>query len=70
MFSVTWASSKTGSEFFSTSTDGQVLWWDVRKLSEPTDSMMLDPEKNGNFVGGTVVDFESTMVLLYLKNLV
>jgi dynein intermediate chain 2 len=50
-----------GSEFFSVSTDGQVLWWDTRKLSEPTESMNLDPEKNGNIVGGTVLDFESTM---------
>jgi dynein intermediate chain 2, axonemal len=50
-----------GSEFFSTSTDGQVLWWDIRKLTEPTESMLIDPEKNGNIVGGTVLDFETTM---------
>lgn len=62
MFNVSWVSSKTGSEFFSTSTDGQVLWWDIRKMAEPTDSMVLDPEKNGSIVGGTVLDFESTMV--------
>ena len=55
-------SPRVGSEFFSTSTDGQVLWWDIRKLSEPTDTMLLDPEKNGTIVGGTVLDFESTMV--------
>jgi hypothetical protein len=52
-----------GSEFFSVSTDGQALWWDIRKLSEPTETMLIDPEKNGNIVGGTVLDFESTMVL-------
>jgi dynein intermediate chain 2 len=43
------------------------LWWDIRKLSEPTDTMLLDPERNGNYVGGTVVDFESTMVRYKLK---
>lgn len=52
-----------GAEFFSTSTDGQVLWWDVRKLSEPTESLVLDPEKNGSIVGGTALDYEPTMVL-------
>jgi dynein intermediate chain 2 len=25
----------------SVSTDGQILWWDTRKLSEPTDSLLL-----------------------------
>ena len=39
-----------------------MLWWDIRKLSEPTESLVLDPEKNGNVVGGTVLDFETTMV--------
>ncbi len=58
----THAPKKTGSEFFSVSTDAQVLWWDIRKLSEPTESMFLDPEKNGKTVGGTVLDFETTMV--------
>ncbi|KAJ3305547.1 Dynein intermediate chain 2, axonemal [Kappamyces sp. JEL0829] len=37
------------------------LWWDIRKLSEPTETMLIDPEKNGSIVGGTVLDFESTM---------
>jgi hypothetical protein len=51
-----------GSEFFSASTDGQVLWWDIRKLAEPTESLLMDPEKNNNPVGITVLDFETTMV--------
>ncbi|KAJ3091761.1 Dynein intermediate chain 2, axonemal [Quaeritorhiza haematococci] len=49
------------SEFFSVSTDGMVAWWDIRKLAEPTETMLLDPEKNGSIVGGTVIDFETTM---------
>ncbi|KAI9138568.1 WD40-repeat-containing domain protein [Paraphysoderma sedebokerense] len=61
VYNVAWVQSKTGSEFFSTSTDGQVLWWDIRKLSEPTECLMLDAEKNGRIVGGTVLDFETTM---------
>ncbi|KNE64739.1 hypothetical protein AMAG_10088 [Allomyces macrogynus ATCC 38327] len=59
--SVAWVQSKTGSEFFSTSTDGQVMWWDIRKLAEPTETLWLDAEKNNRIVGGTVLDFEPTM---------
>ncbi|KAJ3291402.1 Dynein intermediate chain 2, axonemal [Borealophlyctis nickersoniae] len=61
VYNLAWVQSKSGSEFFSVSTDGQVLWWDIRKLTEPTESLLLDPEKNGNVVGGTVLDFETTM---------
>lgn len=61
VYSVQWVQSKTGSEFFSTSTDGMVLWWDIRKLSEPTETLVIDPEKNQRVTGGTVLDFESTM---------
>jgi dynein intermediate chain 2 len=62
VYNVAWVQSKSGSEFFSVSTDGQALWWDIRKLSEPTETMLIDPEKNGTIVGGTVLDFDSTMV--------
>ncbi|KAJ3416059.1 Dynein intermediate chain 2, axonemal [Chytridiales sp. JEL 0842] len=61
VYNISWVQSKSGCEFFSVSTDAQVLWWDIRKLSEPTESLLLDPEKNGNVVGGTVLDFETTM---------
>ncbi|KAJ3116690.1 Dynein intermediate chain 2, axonemal [Phlyctochytrium bullatum] len=61
VYNLSWVQSKSGSEFFSVSTDGQVLWWDIRKMAEPTETLLLDPEKNGNIVGGTVLDFETTM---------
>src|SRR6476661_4955265 len=62
VYSISWVQSKSGTEFFSVSTDGAVLWWDTRKMSEPTEKLLLDPEKNGHVVGGTVLDFETTMV--------
>ncbi|KAI9090026.1 WD40-repeat-containing domain protein [Phlyctochytrium arcticum] len=61
VYGLSWVQSKSGSEFFSTSSDGQVLWWDIRKLAEPTENMLLDPERNGQTVGGTVIDYETTM---------
>ncbi|MBN3308661.1 DNAI2 protein, partial [Amia calva] len=47
-YKVLWSPSKTGTFTMSASTDGQVLWWDIRNLSEPTESLVLDPTKRGN----------------------
>jgi len=38
VYDVTWATqSRQGNDFFSVSTDGRVLWWDMRSLDAPTD---------------------------------
>ncbi len=61
---VIWIQSKTGTECFSTSTDGQVLWWDVRKMTEPTEIMYLDPTKTQDFncaIGAYALEYESTI---------
>ena len=61
---VMWLSSKTGTELVTTSTDGRVFWWDVRKFSDgPTDqlniieSMNSGDSKVDRFVGGTVIEY-------------
>lgn len=36
VYDVFWVQSKTNSQFVSVSTDGRLLWWDSRKLTEPT----------------------------------
>ena len=52
-----WTQSKTGSELMSASTDGSVLWWDLRRLGEPLESLVLR-EKGGEAVlGGTVLEY-------------
>eukprot|EP00128_Syssomonas_multiformis_P018454 Colp12_sorted_trinity150504_noHs@34982 len=61
VYKVLWIQSKTGTECFSVSTDGQVLWWDIRKLGEPTESLLLDPGKSGKPLGGVVLDYDFTM---------
>uniref|UniRef100_A0A3Q3XBQ1 Uncharacterized protein n=1 Tax=Mola mola TaxID=94237 RepID=A0A3Q3XBQ1_MOLML len=64
VYKIIWLQSKTGTDAFSASTDGQVLWWDVRKLSEPTERLVLDLNKEGNMdraLGGVSLEFESTM---------
>jgi dynein intermediate chain 2 len=58
-----WIQSRSGSEFVTTSTDGQLLWWDTRKLkSGPTDSMHLTDQKGemaGVSFGGTCLEYKS-----------
>ena len=55
--------SFTGTECFTTSTDGQVLWWDIRKMAEPTETLILDLAKGDKpTLGGISLEYESTMV--------
>ncbi|GAB4819199.1 hypothetical protein N2152v2_006245 [Parachlorella kessleri] len=52
-----WTQSKTGTELMSCSTDGSVLWWDLRKMAEPLESLVLK-EKGGDAVlGGVTVEY-------------
>lgn len=60
-----WIQSKTGTECFSASSDGQVLWWDIRKLGEPTEKLFLDPTKKQDLTkaqGAMSLEYEPTMV--------
>ncbi|XP_033895340.1 dynein axonemal intermediate chain 2-like [Acipenser ruthenus] len=64
VYKVIWLQSKTGTDYFSASTDGNVLWWDIRKMSEPTERLILDPSKKGNLdnaLGAISLEFETTM---------
>ncbi|CAH8577065.1 unnamed protein product [Schistosoma turkestanicum] len=59
-----WIQSKTGTECFSTGTDGQVFWWDVRKMSEPTEFLYLDTTKKQDIScaqGAYALEYESTI---------
>lgn len=39
---VKWITSKSNTEFFSGSMDGRAMWWDTRKLREPTEILVFD----------------------------
>lgn len=61
-----WIQSKTGTECFSASSDGQVLWWDIRKMGEPTEKLYLDPTKKQDptkALGSMALEYEPTMVI-------
>eukprot|EP00002_Diphylleia_rotans_P004749 TRINITY_DN1364_c0_g1_i4.p1 TRINITY_DN1364_c0_g1~~TRINITY_DN1364_c0_g1_i4.p1 ORF type:complete len:469 (+),score=108.14 TRINITY_DN1364_c0_g1_i4:467-1873(+) len=61
VYDVIWLNSKTGTECFSVSTDGQVFWWDIRKLGEPSDMLSLDLKGDGNTLGGIVMDYDPSL---------
>ena len=57
-----WLAGKTPFECVSTSTDGQVLWWDVRKLGEPIEGLWLvdrssDAQGAAAFIGATAMEY-------------
>ena len=69
-YKTVWLQSKTGTECFSASTDGQVLWWDIRKLGEPTEVMYLDPTKKQDITksqGAMALEYEPTMVRIIFR---
>lgn len=39
---VKWIATKSNTEFFSGSSDGRAMWWDTRKLREPTEVLVFD----------------------------
>ena len=41
VYDFAWVQSKTGTETMTISSDGRILWWDVRRLAEPTDELVL-----------------------------
>ena len=58
-----WIQSKTGTECFSASTDGQVLWWDIRKMGEPTEVLYLDKKQDlSKAQGAYCLEYEPTIV--------
>ena len=41
MYDLAWLQSKTGTEAMTVSTDGSVLWWDIRRMGEALESLPL-----------------------------
>eukprot|EP00898_Chlorokybus_atmophyticus_P005110 jgi/Chlat1/55/ChrspC238811S00930 len=56
VYDVTWLQSKTATECASCSTDGNIHWWDTRRLGEPVESLLLQ-EKGSNIVLGAVSEY-------------
>mmetsp|Transcript_6067 Transcript_6067/g.17314 ORF Transcript_6067/g.17314 Transcript_6067/m.17314 type:complete len:452 (-) Transcript_6067:118-1473(-) len=59
VYEICWLQSKTNSECVSVSTDGRVLWWDVRNMAEPIDTCELtDANKDDpKLLGGVSLEW-------------
>lgn len=58
VYDVVWLQSKTGTECASVSSDGRLLFWDVRNLHETTDECVLtDGGKESKTLGGTSLEW-------------
>lgn len=56
VYDVFWIQSKTNNQFASVSTDGQMMWWDTRRLSEPTEVLQLN-DGTGRVLGGSSLEY-------------
>lgn len=73
---VKWITTKSNTEFFSTSTDGRAMWWDTRKLRAPTEVLVFDlqvpdEQRMDRAIGISSANFEpsvSTRFLFGLEN--
>jgi dynein intermediate chain 2 len=56
-----WVSSKTGHQCASVSTDGRMMWWDTRNLSEPIEVLLLNTETKdgGVLMGGSSLEYNT-----------
>lgn len=56
VYDVQWVQTRTGNECASVSTDGRLLWWDLRKLRNgPIDSMWLRQDPNSSGTSGELM---------------
>ena len=58
VYDVAWLQSKTGTECATVSTDGQLLFWDTRKLGEPLEGMPLQQGTEGATMGGVTLSYD------------
>jgi dynein intermediate chain 2 len=60
VFDIFWIQSRGNNECVSVSTDGRMLWWDIKTLEEgPSDSMMLEAAEGGKVYGGTSLEYNT-----------
>ena len=60
LWDVAWIRSKTGTECLSVSTDGYALFWDIRRLGEPIQKVLLKDKVNQNVHGAMSLSYNAT----------
>lgn len=57
MYDFAWVQSKTGTECMSAASDGTILWWDIRKLAEPMESLTLTERGSEKVLGAVSLEY-------------
>ena len=53
-----WLMSSTGTECVTTSTDGRVMWWDIKKFDAPVEVLNIyENVGDTKTIGGTVLEY-------------
>ncbi|XP_023343894.1 dynein intermediate chain 3, ciliary [Eurytemora carolleeae] len=69
VYSTLWTSPmKSYSEFITGSGDGMVKWWDIRSLSKPLDTLVMDPEHGSRDQAESVscMEFEPSIPIRFM----
>ena len=66
VYSITWTASKTGTELMSSTEDGLVKWWDVRRMSAPTGQIDLRNCHSEQTFSVTKIEYEPTIPSRYM----
>ncbi|KAI5734179.1 hypothetical protein M8J77_003490 [Diaphorina citri] len=65
-----WINSKTGTEFFTSSIDGSVRWWDCRNLKKPLEILLVDMNKDEQIysrtLGVSTMEYEPTIPVRFM----
>lgn len=61
IYDFAWVQSKTGTETMTISSDGRVLWWDIRRLAEPTDELVLQNKSTGGRYGALSLSYNPSV---------
>lgn len=66
--SVLWLASKSGFDFFSASSDGEIKWWDCRYLYRVLDSIILDVKSQNitNSYPASILQYDPAISAKYL----
>ena len=57
VYDMAWLQSKSGSEAMTVSSDGRALWWDTRRLGEPTEELKLAERGSEAACGAVCLDY-------------
>ena len=67
LYDFAWLQSKTGTELMSVSTDGSVLWWDIRMFNDYVDKLAVRAFCPSFFVDVFVLVFGVDYVDVYVR---